>query len=326
MADEENGQQAGDAFAALANEHRMGIIETLWNRRSTEPNSKRNPIAFSELFEASELDDKGQFNYHLGKLVGPFLARSEDGYTLTYAGENIARAVQAGSVTENPEVEGVTVEGRSCPFCDDDGIVMSYRDGIVFFSCTNCEGLAPESPMSPPGAIQAGTIPASALVERDPADLYDDAILWGNHVYMSLLHGFCPACAGPIDESLALCDDHDPSSGVCESCGDRFASRVRYECRVCGTVEWGSLWGRLSYMEPVFGFLYNHGVNALRPSVDDLALGRDLREDVVSHDPPTVEYEFVVDGDHFRVRVDADLAVETVEQEMDSERGIDAED
>ncbi|MFB6074187.1 MAG: hypothetical protein ABEJ89_04165 [Haloarculaceae archaeon] len=316
MEGNEEGGRAGEAFAALANEHRMRIIETLWDGRSTGPHGPASPVSFSTLFEASDLEDKGQFNYHLGKLVGPFLARGDDGYTLTYAGENVARAVRAGSVTDNPEVESVPVEGRSCPFCGDDGIVMSYRGGVVLFSCTNCEGLAPESPMSPPGAIQAGTIPASALVDRDPAELYDDAILWGNHVYMTLLHGFCPVCAGAIDEALAVCDDHDASDGLCEACGERFASRVRYECRVCGTVEWGTLWGRLTYVEPVFGFLYNHGVNALRPSVDDLALSRDLSEDVVSDEPPAVEYEFVVDGDAFRVRVESDLAVTAVDADQ----------
>lgn len=315
---EDNGTRTGEAFTALANEHRIRIIEILWNRRSTNPDPSPTPMPFSELFEASDLDDKGQFNYHLGKLVGPFLARSEDGYTLTYAGKNIARAVQAGSVTDDPYIEAEPVKDRACPYCGEQGITMGYQDGIILFSCTNCEGMAPESPMAPPGAIQAGSIPASALIDRDPAELYDDAILWGNHVYMTLLHGFCPACAGAIDEELVLCDDHDASAGVCAACGDRFASRVRYECRVCGTVECGTLWGRLTYAEPVFGFLYAHGINPLCPGVDDLALSRDLTEEVMTVDSPAVEYEFVVGEDTFRVRVDETLSVSTVGQSSES--------
>lgn len=301
-----------EAFSVLGNEHRMRIIEALWDRRSVRPLTPDPPVPYAELFESSRLDDKGQFNYHLGKLVGLFLVKSDDGYTLTEAGKNVARAVLAGSVTADPTVEGVPIDGRSCPFCGEEDIVMDYTDGVIFFSCTNCEGLGPESPMSRPGAIQGGTIPGSALVERDLGNLYDDAILWGNHVYITLMHGFCPRCAGAINEDLVLCQDHDASEGVCESCSDRFAARVRYECRVCGTVEWGTLWGRVSYTEPVFGFLYQHGVNPVRPSVEDLALSRELVEDVRSTDPPAVEYEFAVGEDTVRVRIDEDLSVTAV--------------
>lgn len=300
------------AFATLGNEHRMRMVETLWDRRSVAPIGPDPPVPFSDLFEASGLADKGQFNYHLGKLVGPFLERSEDGYVLTHAGKNVARAVQAGSVTESPAVEDVPVEGRACPYCGDEDIRMDYADGVVLFSCTACEGMAPEDPMAPPGAIQAGTIPASALVGRDPEALYDTAIQWGLHVHLTLTNGYCPACAGAVNDELALCPDHDGTDAVCGTCGDRFAARVRYECAVCGTVEWFPAWGRLLFADPVFAFVYHRGVNPLRPSLEDFALTRGLEEQVRSVTPPVVEYAFAVDGDTIRVAVDESLAIRQV--------------
>jgi hypothetical protein len=290
----------------------MEIVETLWNRRSTHPTIPDEPTPFSALFETSALDDKGQFNYHLGKLVGPFLVRSTDGYTLTHAGQNLVRAVQAGSVTDDPTVEHVPVDGRACPYCGETAVVMHYSDGVVCFSCTECDGMAPEDPMAPPGAIQAGTIPGSALVERDVAELYDTAVRWGVHVHRSLQDGYCPVCAGSTAEILHLCDDHDTADGVCESCGDRFAARVRYECVVCGTVEWFPVWGRLVTTEPLFGFLYERGINSHEPQLEEFALTRDVSETVVSHDPAAVEYEFVVDGSTLSLRVDEELAVTTL--------------
>jgi hypothetical protein len=302
--DELGATRAHQAFAALANEHRMEIVETLWNRRSTHPTAPDEPTPFSTLFEATSLDDKGQFNYHLGKLVGAFLARSADGYTLTHAGRNLARAVQAGSVTDDPTVENDPVEERACPYCDEEAVVMHYADGVVLFSCTECDGMAPEDPMAPPGAIQAGTIPGSALVERNVTELYDTAVRWGSHVHRSLQDGYCPACAGSVTDRLHLCDDHDTSEGACGSCGDRFAARIRYECVVCGTVEWFPVWGRLVTTEPLFGFLYDRDINPHEPQLADFALARDLSETVVSYDPPAVEYGIVVDGDKLYLRVD----------------------
>lgn len=304
-----SGTRPEAAFSALGNEHRMAIIESAWDRRSLAPTGTDEPIPFSELFEASDLADKGQFNYHLGKLVGPFLSKSADGYVLTYAGKNVARAVRAGSVTDAPGVEDVPVEGRACPYCGEADIRMDYADGVVLFSCTACEGMAPEDPMAPPGAIQAGSIPASALVDRDPAELYDTGIQWGIHVYSTLADGYCPVCAGVVDDELVLCSDHDASTGACESCGDRFAARARYECTVCGTVEWGPIFMVTSYTEPLFGFFYRNGINPMRPSLADLAITRDIEERVVSVSPPVVEYEMVVDGEAIEVRVDGSLDV-----------------
>lgn len=309
------------AFAALGNKHRIQIIQTLWERRSLAPVGTDAPVPFSELFEASDLPDKGQFNYHLGILVGPFINKSEAGYVLTYAGKNIARAVKAGSVTDDPQVADVSVPGRECPLCGDDNIRMDYEDGHIRVTCSARDGIAPEDPVAPPGAIQAGSMPVSALVGRDPGELYDSGVQWGVHVYSTLAAGYCPVCAGVTDTDLVVCEEHDPGEGVCPSCGDRFASRVRYECTVCETVEWGPIPMVIGFAEPVFGFFYEHGINWFRPDVmESFRIIPDIEETVRSISPPLVEYEFTLDGDTLRVVVDEMLDVEHAETGADEEQ------
>jgi hypothetical protein len=78
---------------------------------------------------------------------------------------------------------------------------------------------------------------------------------------------------------------------------------------VCGTVEWFPVWGRLVTTEPLFGFLYERGINPHEPQLGDFALTRDVSETVVAYDPPSVEYGFVIDGDTLYLRVDEGFEV-----------------
>lgn len=54
-------------------------------RRRLEP--------FSELYECADIRDPEQFNYHLDKLIGQFVTKTENsGYELTEAGRRIEGA------------------------------------------------------------------------------------------------------------------------------------------------------------------------------------------------------------------------------------------
>ncbi|ADJ16460.1 winged helix-turn-helix domain-containing protein [Halalkalicoccus jeotgali] len=68
-----------EAFAALADETRLGILQTLWK-------SDTQTMTFSELRRAVGIRDPGQFNYHLGKLVGQFVTKVDGKYRLTQGG------------------------------------------------------------------------------------------------------------------------------------------------------------------------------------------------------------------------------------------------
>lgn len=68
-ADMELGKHMGvtpdDAFSALGDETRLGILYTL--------SEADGPCTFSDLYDASDYDDPSNFNYHLKELEGQFV-------------------------------------------------------------------------------------------------------------------------------------------------------------------------------------------------------------------------------------------------------------
>jgi hypothetical protein len=78
------GERATEAFATLGNETRLSILLALWE--AYEPFVATNAVAFSELRERVGMRDSGQFNYHLDKLRGHFVRKTDAGYELRRAG------------------------------------------------------------------------------------------------------------------------------------------------------------------------------------------------------------------------------------------------
>jgi len=85
-----------DAFGALASEVRVTVlVELLAAERADE-----DPLTFSELHAATNVDESAGFAYHLRQLNGHFLRTvDESGYVLTPAGRRAARAVVSGAFT-----------------------------------------------------------------------------------------------------------------------------------------------------------------------------------------------------------------------------------
>ena len=75
-----------EGFSLLGHGTRIGIIRALWR-------AGNDAVSFSELRERADVTDSGQFNYHLGELVGTFLRREGEGYdSPTPAGRSSARS------------------------------------------------------------------------------------------------------------------------------------------------------------------------------------------------------------------------------------------
>jgi DNA-binding transcriptional ArsR family regulator len=119
-----------DAFALLGDETRVGILRAL--------GEAAGPLSFSTLRERVGTRDSGRFNYHLDRLVGHFVARTDEGYTLRRVGERVVVAVQSGSVTATPEL-GPTLVDESCPFCGAQ-VGVHYREERLGVFCTECAG------------------------------------------------------------------------------------------------------------------------------------------------------------------------------------------
>lgn len=82
-----------EAFAVLGDETRMGVLGALGELES--------PVTFSDLYDRSDADDSGAFNYHLDRMVGHFVERTDEGYRLAPAGRRVVESVLSGAVTEH---------------------------------------------------------------------------------------------------------------------------------------------------------------------------------------------------------------------------------
>lgn len=83
MPTSEGEPSLADSFDLLADETRLRIVRVLL---AAEPQALR----FSELRDRAGVRDTGRFNYHLGRLRGPFVEKREDGYVLTPVGRRLA--------------------------------------------------------------------------------------------------------------------------------------------------------------------------------------------------------------------------------------------
>lgn len=77
------------AFDLLSAETRLRIVRALL---AADP----QPVRFSELRNRVGTRDTGQFNYHLGRLRGDLVEKSDGGYVLTSAGRRL------GSLLDEP--------------------------------------------------------------------------------------------------------------------------------------------------------------------------------------------------------------------------------
>ena len=82
--------------------------------------------------------DSGQCNYHRGKLESHLVRDTGEGYALQRAGEGVVEAVLSGAVTDAPVVEPTETDD-ACPYCGAPTAV-SYRQGVLARSCTECAG------------------------------------------------------------------------------------------------------------------------------------------------------------------------------------------
>jgi DNA-binding transcriptional ArsR family regulator len=105
-------EDAEAAFAAVADELRVGILRELWHADE--------PLSFSELRERVGVRDSGRFNYHLGELRGRFVEKTGDGYDLRFAGRKLVGGLHSGAYTEEAEPVGPQPVDGSCVACGGD--------------------------------------------------------------------------------------------------------------------------------------------------------------------------------------------------------------
>lgn len=251
------GPRATDAFSLLADQTRLSILLTLWEEQ--KPLAKDNTVQFSRLFDRVDYDDRGSFSYHLKQLEGQFITQHGErgGYKLLVPGLKLVRSVVAGTGVTDATLEPTEID-QPCPLCEA-RTEISYRDGVVFLCCTECEGMAPGK-AAVDAVLNAIYFEPAGVANRTPEELHAASMASVMNQTRSLFDGVCPTCSGPVDGRLECCPDHEPKGG-CERCGLRFGTLARFQCRVCKFFGGGNL-KKVGLCHPEMRSFYeDHGVS-----------------------------------------------------------------
>lgn len=312
---ETEGLSPDEAFAVLGDETRLQILQVL--------GETDRPLPFSDLYSRTDYDRTPNFNYHLTKLVDHFVRKTDEGYVLRRTGRRVVQAILSGAVTDAPVVDRTPVE-TPCFLCGGQ-MEVSYREDRLEIYCTDCGGTRSDSsatvdePTEASDDIVGGVgLPPAGVHGRTPTELLRAAEIWSVAHGQATARGVCPHCSAPINRSVRVCEDHEPSDGPCDACGQRFGITTAISCTNCifggESVFTSYLLGDTHMM----AFLIDHGIDPIRPKAFHLT---EFEETVLSVDPFEARFTFTVDGETLELTVNDEFSVieATRRQESDTD-------
>lgn len=222
------------AFSTLSDPTRVEIIRELADRRRERP---RDPVlTFAELRKSVGVRDSGRFLYHLKKLRGHFVEKTEEGYQLNYSGNEMAAAIMAGTYTDRESLGPVELDS-TCLDCDETA-VGRYEDGILSVTCENDHLL-----------FQWG-LPPNAAADETVENLVELATMLVFHAVELSLVGTCPKCYDTMTTAVEPVER------------DGIVPRFYANCDTCGCVLIGPLGFCLLGHPDVDAFYHRHGRSA----------------------------------------------------------------
>lgn len=289
-----------ETFRTLGNETRLKILHALW--AAYDPETESAPLSFTELREDVGVADSGQFNYHLGKLTGPYISKADGEYELTNTGLSLIQTIIGGSAFDDTTLAPTEID-QPCHYCGAPTVV-EYDDEIARISCSKC-----------PGTWENGTLgtvkfPPSGLRERSVNEVGWAAYKWNIHRLESLIDGVCPQCAGTTIIQTDVCPDHDVESGDrCQTCQRRHGYVFEAICRTCKYSHRGPFKISVVSHRAVAAFLHDHGIPFNYASFEAFLLTQDFRETLESEDPLRIQVSVPVDGEELNLVVGEGLNV-----------------
>ena len=237
------GDVPTSTFSLLGNETRLRIVLELGD--ASEPGAF-DVLGFSELQTQVGVRDNGNFNYHLRRLTGTFVERTEEGYRLALAGAYVYRALRTGPLVGSPDRDRLETD-VPCPAC---GVSQEVEvdGGRGLLGCPDCGTVNYRYPL-PAGGLEreGGPALARALRERTVSDA------------SAMLRGFCPYCSGPVDADVGPDVEVFPGSGE-DDRPDEFG--VSLACEHCRWFVRVNAAGMLDSHPRVSAFLLDHGIDS----------------------------------------------------------------
>lgn len=238
-----------EVFAALSDKTRLGILQTLWK-------SDTQAMTFSELRRTVGMRDPGQFNYHLGKLVGQFVTKTDRRYQLTQAGKHVNGAIASGAYTAQGAIDPIVLN-HSCRVSNE-SLTLRYEKETVRVECDGCSSCSSgwEAPIPP--AVFAG---------HDREEIPEVVSQYLRTISQHAINGFCPYCNGRMEPTVNAFDamgvDSVSVADRSEDVDDRSHDHpeVQFDCQRCGTGAKLALDHALLLAEPaVANFYYENGI------------------------------------------------------------------
>lgn len=278
-----------EAFSLLGNDTRVNILQALLDQ-----NADKDPVTFTQLFEAVEIEDSANFNYHLQKLTGHFIRQTDDGYEFRHPGRKVVSSIFAGTLNKSVQSGSFPVNGP-CHTCDG-GLRGWYADEILTIACVECPQVLVRYPF-PPGGID----------QREPEELLQAFHHYVRHHYCMAADGVCPECTGPVETEPV----YEPEQG------DSFDVTVKHTCQRCGYNLQSSVGVSLLDNAEVIMFHSEHGIDlSTEPFWHFEWCVSDNHTTVISEEPLRLHISIQCEGDELQVVLDDSLSVvETARQE-----------
>lgn len=287
MADDADSPASEDAFALVGDEIRAEIIRTLGDARVEE--LSRPVLSFSELRSRADVDaDSSRFNYHLQKLVGHFVERTDEGYRMRPEGRELYQTLRAGTFDRRASPSSVEV-GLDCYYCGA-AVEATFEDGIATVRCPDCEYLY-DTAATPP-AVSDGESALAAVSE------------FNHHEHLAFARGVCSNCANALDTRFV-----EPSA-VPFPGADRHEVYVYRSCGHCGDQRFLSVGEALLADTGLVSFCHERGLDVLSTPLWELEFAATDRSVTVrSTDPWEVALRVSLEGDTLELVVDGELTV-----------------
>ncbi|MFB6206757.1 MAG: ArsR/SmtB family transcription factor [Haloglomus sp.] len=286
-----------DVFGVLANETRMAIVRALARGHGGEDSTGFGvTLSFSELRDAVGLRDSGQFNYHLDKLTGRFVIKTDEGYRLTYTGGLLYRLAEAGLFAPQSDLEPFETS-VDCLHCETP-LEATYSDGIFRITCPGCER-----------EYMSWQLPPTGTAAWDGEELLGTFDQYIRHHILLLNHDICVRCAGHMPPSVRTWTD-DQLTGTA---GDVMVSFER-ECRRCGEHLITTAGEAVLYHPATVAFFYERGTDITERYLWNLGFVVDQRQTIVrAEDPWELAVTLACDGDERMLVLDDNADVVAVE-------------